>query len=243
MNAAVYSRLYLLIKPLKVRKIIVIVLLDRGIDIEDNINQYALDDERDSEDEDGNTIEFTDCRPLIFAEVEHRRKRALFDSLINHHIEYQPYINSIYTLCYPTGNRQLAKHLVGWIRAEAIRDKYYFDEILFYVHMHIANIVMRSVKKCNDTDTDTDTDTAINISVCNDHFASSSNKTFTLMKVLADRLTEYLKPKKIELCYNLKCSKEGTKKCSRCHTVYYCSLECQKSHWKHHKLVCKSSSS
>jgi ankyrin repeat protein len=210
------------------------MLLNRAdIQINDDISEYALDLRQTN----GNTIEIIDCRSIIFAEVEHRRKRALFDSFINHHIEYQPYINSIYTLCYPTGNIQVAKPPVGWIRAEAIRDKYYFDEILFYLHMHIANVVLRSVKKCNDTDTDT----VLNTSVCSDHFASSSNKTFTLMKVLADRLKEYLKPKKIELCYSLKCSKEGTKKCSRCHTVYYCSLECQKSHWKRHKLVCKSS--
>ncbi|OBZ66306.1 hypothetical protein A0H81_13875 [Grifola frondosa] len=27
--------------------------------------------------------------------------------------------------------------------------------------------------------------------------------------------------------------------CSRCHDTYYCSRECQKSHWKVHKLVCE----
>ena len=79
---------------------------------------------------------------MIFAEVEHRRKRALFDSFISHHIEYQPYINSIYTLCYPTGSIQVAKPPVGWIRAEAIRDKYYLDEVFFYLHMVVMMIVM-----------------------------------------------------------------------------------------------------
>ena len=34
---------------------------------------------------------------------------------------------------------------------------------------------------------------------------------------------------------------EGVKlsKCSSCKNVYYCSTECQKKHWKHHKRVCK----
>ena len=87
---------------------IVEILLERGIDIDDDINKYAPDENEDEEeDDDGNIIEYTDCRPMIFAEVEHRRKRPLFDSFINHHIEYQPYINNIYTLCYPTGNRQV----------------------------------------------------------------------------------------------------------------------------------------
>ena len=31
------------------------------------------------------------------------------------------------------------------------------------------------------------------------------------------------------------------KRCSRCRTVYYCSVECQRAHWAHHKLVCTPS--
>ena len=177
---------------------------------------------------------------MIFAEVEHRRKRTIFDSFINYHIQYQPYISNIYTRCYPIDSIQVAKPPVGWIRAEAIRDKYYFDEVFFHLHMYVANVVMRSVQNYNGTDTAI----AISTSICKEHFANSSNKTFTLMKVLTDRLKEYLKPKKIELCYNLYCSKEGIVRCSRCRTVYYCSLGCQKSHWKKlHKSVCQPSSS
>lgn len=32
---------------------------------------------------------------------------------------------------------------------------------------------------------------------------------------------------------------EQTKRCSRCKITYYCSAECQKRHWGHHKLTCK----
>lgn len=36
--------------------------------------------------------------------------------------------------------------------------------------------------------------------------------------------------------------KENLSKCSRCKCVYYCSKECQKSHWKAHKPKCKTTS-
>ena len=127
---------------------IILILLDKGIEIDDNIDNYEPG-EREVYDDYGHpyyykgkpiVFHYTDCRPLIFAEVEHRRKRALFDSFINHHIEYQPYINNIYTLCYPTGNIQVAKPSVGWMRAEAIRDQFYFDDIFLYLHLHLKNI-------------------------------------------------------------------------------------------------------
>lgn len=34
--------------------------------------------------------------------------------------------------------------------------------------------------------------------------------------------------------------KKNLSKCSRCKSVFYCSKECQKSHWKAHKPNCKS---
>ena len=40
------------------------------------------------------------------------------------------------------------------------------------------------------------------------------------------------------------CGKKPSKphRCARCHKVLYCDSECQKAHWKEHKLVCKSTS-
>mmetsp|Transcript_23591 Transcript_23591/g.55878 ORF Transcript_23591/g.55878 Transcript_23591/m.55878 type:complete len:183 (+) Transcript_23591:156-704(+) len=38
------------------------------------------------------------------------------------------------------------------------------------------------------------------------------------------------------------CAKPASKRCSRCHQVWYCSTDCQKRHWKvgGHKQVCDS---
>lgn len=39
------------------------------------------------------------------------------------------------------------------------------------------------------------------------------------------------------------CGEPGNKCCSRCTREWYCSVECQKKHWKVHKVVCKAPSS
>ena len=41
------------------------------------------------------------------------------------------------------------------------------------------------------------------------------------------------------LCHRRSEKDTKMKKCSRCLTAYYCSLDCQKTHWKEHKKVCK----
>ena len=152
------------------------ILLERGAIIEDDIDKYKP-----------YSSWATDCRPMILNEINHRFKRSSFDLFINHHIEYQLYINNIYTLCYPTGNLIIAKPPIGWIQAEAIRDKYYFDEIFYYLHLHIANLY--SNKENNDIVT-------FHTSMSNSttHTVNRSSKTSTLMTVLTDRLKLYLKP-------------------------------------------------
>ena len=137
--------------------------------------------------EDTEMIQNDEIKTMILDEVDDRHKRKIFDSFINHHIEYQPYIKNIFTLCYPTGNIQVAKPSVGWIRAEIIRDKYYFDEIFFYLHMHIANY----------TNTNKRTNTIIitkSMLHSSSYFSKNSDKTSTLMTVLTDRLKLLLKP-------------------------------------------------
>ena len=47
----------------------------------------------------------------------------------------------------------------------------------------------------------------------------------------------YCKPK---ACHNISCENDGDKRCSRCEWAKYCSITCQKSHWKLHKRECES---
>ena len=157
------------------------LLLQRGIDIDDDIDIYAP----------FNITIHTDCRPIIVTEIDNRRKRPIFDSFINHHIEYQPYINIIYTRCFPTGNVQVAKPPVGWTIAEAVRDKYYFDEIFFYLHMHVSNLYSITTNNMKSRVTRSSKQKCSNST---DQLANNSNKTSTLMIVLTDRLKMYLKP-------------------------------------------------
>ncbi len=42
-----------------------------------------------------------------------------------------------------------------------------------------------------------------------------------------------------ELLYLCICGKNATKKCSNCKNAHYCSKECQKDDWNHHKIDCK----
>jgi hypothetical protein len=143
------------------------MLLDNQADINGDIDKYKP------------PIGSSDCRPMILAETEHRCKRATFDSFIDHHIEYPPYKNRIYSICYPHGNIKIAEPPVGWSRAEAVRNKYYFDEIFFYLHLNVGKIITNSTS---------------------DHYSNitalvvNSDATSTLMTVLVDRLKLYLKP-------------------------------------------------
>ena len=152
-------------------------LLQKGIDIDEDINTYKPDEDY--------TSNIVDCRPMILAEINNRRKRTAFDSFINHHIEYMPYKNNIYSLCYPTGDVRVVLPVLGWRRAEAVRNQFFFKEIFFYLHLHVAMVYTKSlcktqneVKKCSSIT----------------EFASNNNDTSTLMFILSDRLKLFLLP-------------------------------------------------
>jgi hypothetical protein len=145
------------------------LLLHKGASIDDDIDSYEPDE----------VDEMLDCRPIILAEIEHRRKRAAFDAFITHHIEYPPYINRIYSLCYPSDDLIVAAPDVGWHRAQSVSNKYYFDEVFHYLHMHVAKV-------CTQASTNTASSLA--------QLATDSDATSTLMTVLVDRLKLYLKP-------------------------------------------------
>ena len=148
------------------------MLLKGAAIIDDNIESYEPNNDNGGED-------LPDCRPMILAEIEHRRKRAAFDAFIIRHIEYPPYINRIYSLCYPSGNLIVAAPSIGWPRAQSISNKYYFDEVFHYLHMHVAKV-------CTHASTNTTSSLT--------QLAADSDATSTLMTVLVDRLTMYLKP-------------------------------------------------
>lgn len=122
-----------------------------------------------------------DCRPLIIAAVEHRRKKSSFDSFISHYINYPLYINHIYSICCPTGDPRVVVPAVEWEIATALCNKYYFDEIFFYLHLNIAKVYTNKNKEI------TDEDSSIT------EFANMNNDTSTLMLVLSDYLKMLLK--------------------------------------------------
>jgi len=138
------------------------LLLDNNVDIDDDIDKYG--------------IEF---RPMILAEIKDRQTRATFDAFIVHHIGYPQYRDMIYSICYPDGNTLVAAPPVGWSRADAVRNKYYYDETFFYLYLHVSKIVTNSTS-----------DNFSNIIA----LAVNSNDTSTLMMVLVDRLQLYIKP-------------------------------------------------
>lgn len=140
------------------------VLLDNGAIInEDNIEIIGSHPE---------------CQEIIINEIENRQRRVAFDNLINNHIEYQLYKDQIYSRCFPTGDIRVATPPIGWPRAYLIMNKYYYDEILFYVHLYVAND--QAKKDPNDNDNITS------------YLSNNNSNTSTLMRILSDRLILYL---------------------------------------------------
>lgn len=43
-----------------------------------------------------------------------------------------------------------------------------------------------------------------------------------------------------EVCNNCGKNDEKNQRCARCRKAYYCSIQCQRTHWVHHKVMCNS---
>ena len=127
------------------------------------------------------------CRQMIIDEIQHRLRRSSFDRFIKHYIKHPPLIRSIYSTCYPSGDLRVAAPNIGWDRAEAVRNKYYFEEVFFYLHVFVA---IELAKKANVQKKRT----SRRCSKFQGCLAKNSNDTSTLMVVLSDRLKMYLKP-------------------------------------------------
>jgi hypothetical protein len=73
-----------------------------------------------------------------------------------------------------------------------------------------------------------------------------NNGIFLLQLVIEDRKKSLKKARKanigiekLDKCGNETCTNKGIKMCKSCLYFTYCSRECQKAHWKKHKLLCK----
>jgi len=151
---------------------IVRLLLDSNCDLDEKETlPYLIQIQR----RDGRSVE--ESKKMILEEVEDRKLRQAFDKFINRHIEYQIYKDMIYSICYPTGNLKISKPSVGWEQAYSVRNKYYFDEIFFYLQLYVG--LNYSSSK--------------NFSVLIET-VNSKNEPSTLMTVLTRRLKLFLEP-------------------------------------------------
>ena len=74
---------------------------------------------------------------------------------------------------------------VGWQRALEFRNKYYFDEVLFYLHLIIASVYKRAITKQSSS-------ADITTSQFIDQLSTQCDKTSTLMIVIPSYMKKYL---------------------------------------------------
>ena len=114
-------------------------------------------------------------RYAVISLIKSEQQRIKFYAIINAYIEYDLYRSLIYQRCYPTGNIKYPEPITGWDVAYRVTEKYYYDEIFFYLHMYVASRV--DSRECSRN---------------RERFASSSNRTYELMDVLTRELKEYI---------------------------------------------------
>ena len=138
------------------------LLLDKGVNIENEIVDIQIDE----------------SKQMILEEIEHRAKRKIFDTFVNLHIEYVFYKSNIYHICYPR-DLVVAAPQVGWLKAQKVVNKYFFDEILFYIELNVA----RTIGKRNGVASYTSLIPFL---------AKNNDTTWTLLKIFSDYLKQYL---------------------------------------------------
>ena len=127
------------------------------------------------------------------------------------------------TQCILKGDNRHAKVLASIVR--------YFEEFMAIgVHMTRAVPSLSKVHELLDAD---------------NHTLVSYYRNRIPCTCLDEKYKEVKSVKKMGRCYNRNCSHPDRKverskmfSCSRCGLVNYCSVECQKAHWKEHKEVC-----
>ena len=114
-------------------------------------------------------------RSAVISLIKSEQQRIKFYAIINAYIEYDLYRSLIYQRCYPTGNIKYPEPITGWDVAYRVTEKYYYDEIFFYLHMFVASRV--DSRECSRN---------------RERFASNSNRTYELMDVLRSKIQEYV---------------------------------------------------
>jgi len=119
---------------------------------------------------------------IIDNEISRRSRRVNFDKFISNNIEHHKYRNLIYNQCFPDGDYRVIKYpIIGWINAEKLMYKCYYNEILFILHLYIAKVNSEVPK-----------DTTVLASNVVDNLSRYSNKTYRLMSILAVTLYEFI---------------------------------------------------
>ena len=98
-----------------------------------------------------------------------------FFTVINTYTQYDPYRSIIYSTCYPITNMNFPEPVIGWNDSYKLTDKYYYEDVFFYLHMYIASKV--NSKACSKN---------------RECFTSHCDTTSRLMAVLRYELREYI---------------------------------------------------
>ena len=106
------------------------------------------------------------------------------------------------------------------------------EEIVHFINKNVTSQFIKPVQDCGDKNRDS---TVILNCMILYHLKDAETDVVYLPNV---KKTEFERQAKSYLKRCKVCSKEGTKRCGKCGCAYYCSADCQKSHWKEHKKVC-----
>lgn len=173
-------------------------LLDKGADLriqrDDNVTllqmasqdtailRLVLDHDRESpviSEDIIEDIQNEESKQMIIEEFDNRRRKVIFENFINHHIEYPIYREHIYSIAFP----DTRVFPPCWLFAQKVSHRYYFKEVLFYLHLYIA--------KVNSKQTGTSNATSLE-----QNMNENDDKTYTIFNVMAGSIIEYLQPTK-----------------------------------------------
>ena len=129
--------------------------------------------------------------------MNRKQRRIDFDMFVTKYIEYKPWRDNIYSACFPGGSNQILPP-IGWQRAEELRDKYYYDEILFLVQLHIAKLYSSSLPNLSELSTTPIKNSSDSYKLL--YLAKKSNKIYLspAMTIISPMVKEFLKPESFQ---------------------------------------------